>query len=105
MRVHGCCKQEVAALRWKREQAIVDEIVESLRYGQRLARIDGNARAAKRADDLQRVERVSSRNLVHFGRKRTRKRDAEVLVDDTLESDDIEWPYVDLREAIPEGSP
>ncbi len=56
-------EQIVAALWRERLETAVDELVQGLRHGQRLTRLDGDARAAKHAHDLEGVERVPARCL------------------------------------------
>ena len=88
-------EQELATLRGKRQQPSVDELVQRVRDGQRLAGLDGMARALQRSDDLERVERVPAGGLVHLGEKRTGKRDSEVASDDVVQRARIEWAYFD----------
>ena len=89
-------EQEVAALGRQREQAAVDEVVQRVRHGERLAGLDRDARAPEHADDLERVERVSARRLVHLREERARERDPEMLLDDVVQRRDVERADVDL---------
>ena len=45
----------------------MDELAQGFRYWQRLAGFGGDAGPLQHLDDLQCVERVPARGLVHFG--------------------------------------
>ena len=49
---------------------------------ERLARLDRDVRPLQHANDLERVEGVSTRGLMHLGEEGTRKQDSEVLLHD-----------------------
>ena len=97
-------EEELSALRRQCEKAGVHELVERVRHWQGLARSERNARAAKRTHDLDCVERVSTRCLVHLGQERTREGNIE-LAHDGVKRTDVERADVDLDKAVTgEGS-
>jgi len=73
----------------------MDEVVQRFRHGQGLARLDRDARALQRSDDLEGVERVSAGGLVHFGEKRARECDPEVVMYDEVQRTRVERTDVD----------
>ena len=95
--------QEVAALGRQGEQATVDEVVEGVGYRQGLPGLDGHARARERAHDLERVEGVSARGLMHLRQQRSRQRDVEVGLHDLVQRREIE--RADVQVAAARGAP
>ena len=56
--VRGSREEEIAGLRRQRNQPSVNEIVQRLRNGQHLARLDGHIAALHRTNDLEGIERI-----------------------------------------------
>jgi hypothetical protein len=84
-------RQQVFAARPRqREDAPVHELLQRLGDGQRLARGDGRSGPVQRADDLERVERVSARGLMDLGQQRTRKRKPELLANEMMQCAEVE---------------
>src|SRR6478735_6450616 len=54
------------------------------------ARLHGGLGALEHPNDLERIEGVSSRGIVHLRQQRTRKRDAQVLLDDLVQGGGLE---------------
>ena len=73
------------------------ELVEGLRNGKRLARLDRDVRPFQHANDLERVERVSARGLMHLRKERTRKHDPEMLLHDPVQSRYLHRADLDVR--------
>ena len=59
-----------------------------------------DARSLKHAHDLERVERIAARAVVHLGEQRSRERHPEVLVDDAVQARRLERADVDARVAL-----
>ena len=96
--VGRCGQQEVAALGREGEQPVVHEVVERLWHRERLPRLDRDTFPPKRADDLERVERVAAGRAVNLDEQRARKRDPEIALHDPVERRGIERADRELGE-------
>ena len=98
--------QELSRLHRKLQQPTVHQLAQRIRNRQAGSRLDPcGARAAKTADDLERVERVTSGRFVHFGEQRAGDRDPELLLHDPVQRVEVERPDLDVVERAAERSP
>jgi len=98
--VCGSREQVVTALRRKRKQPSVHELVKRLRHRQRLPGLDGDALSLQCSHDLERVERVPPRRHVHLGEKGPRKRYSKVVVHNVVERTQVDGTDLDVGEAL-----
>src|SRR6476469_4449333 len=90
MCVRGSRDEKVPARLGQCQKTPVDEIVERVGHRQWPARLHGRLGALEHPNDLERIEGVSSRGIVHLRQQRTRKRDAQVLLDDLVQGGGLE---------------
>ena len=95
----GCGgEQELTACLGQREQAPEDEIVQRVRHWQGLPALDRDSGSLEHPHDLERVERIPVRCLMHLRESRARERDTELLEHHMVERTDVERPYIDVTE-------
>ena len=84
----------------KGQDAVVYERVEGLRNRQRLTSLDRGADSLQHTDDLERVERVAARGVVHLRGERPRQHGAEMALDDAVQRPCVERPHRQLGKAV-----
>ena len=93
-------QEEVSTLVGKGQDAVVYERVEGLRNRQRLTSLDRGADSLQHTDDLERVERVAARGVVHLRGERPRQHGAEMALDDAVQRPCVERPHRQLGKAV-----
>ena len=95
-------KQEVSTLDRKREQPLVDEVVERPGHRKRLPGLYSRAAPLKRPHDLDRVERIPARGLADLSNQRPRQDRSEALLDDAMQRDGVERPDLEYGQPASE---
>jgi hypothetical protein len=101
--MRGRSSQEVAALRWERQQAPVNKVVERVGNGQGPTGFHGDAGATQRSNDLEREEWISSRCLMNLREQRFWEGNIQVRLHDLVQARDIQRSHTDIDETT--GAP